>query len=167
MYKTVVTICPSCCCCGIYSLVLLWSTVWCPTSSTMDVLQTYVTPWSTCNHLVQKTNEEKKRKTVRKYSTIFAFSRACGRWGHVFATTRSANRRSWIKKVAVSPSSGTTVHQGQHDISHVLVSWLIRAGANPPPYQYRLHNLHILASYSPPRAVNFKEGDMATFFYRT
>ena len=34
----------------------------------------------------------------------------------------------------------------------------------PPPYKYRLHNLHILASYSPSRAVNFEEGDMAAFF---
>ena len=67
------------------------------------------------------------------------------------------------KNVAMSPSS-TTVHEGQHDISRVAVSWLIRAGGNPPPHKYRLHYLHILASYSPPRAVNFKEGDMATFF---
>ena len=34
----------------------------------------------------------------------------------------------------------------------------------PPPHKYRLHNLHILGSYSPPRAVSFKEGNMATFF---
>ena len=69
------------------------------------------------------------------------------------------------KKVAMSPSS--TVHEGQYDISRVSVSWLIRAGGNPPPHKYRLHNLHIFVSYSPPRAVSFKEGDMATFFYKT
>ena len=65
--------------------------------------------------------------------------------------------------MAMSPSS-TTVHEGQYDISRVSVSWLIRAGGNPPLHKYRLHNLHILASYSPPRAENFKEGDMDTFF---
>ena len=70
------------------------------------------------------------------------------------------------KNVAMSPSS-TTVHEGQHDISRVTVSWLIRTGGNPPPHKYRLHNLHIFASYCPPRAINFKEGDMGTFFYRT
>ena len=62
------------------------------------------------------------------------------------------------------PPSSTIVHEGQYDISRVSVSWLIRAGGNPPPHKYRLHYLHILASYSPPRAVNFKEGDMGTFF---
>ena len=51
------------------------------------------------------------------------------------------------KKVAMSPSS--TVHEGQYDISRVSVSWLIRAGGNPPPLKYRLHSGHILASYSP------------------
>ena len=74
-----------------------------------------------------------KNRILRKHSIIVSFSRACGRWRHVFATTRSANHR-WVpkKNVAVSPSS-TTVDAGHsYDISRVLVAWLIRAGGNPP-----------------------------------
>ena len=70
------------------------------------------------------------------------------------------------KNVAMSPSS-TTVHEGQHDISRVTVSWLIRTGGIPPLTNAVCTIYTFLASCPPPRAVNFKERDMATFFYKT
>ena len=42
---------------------------------------------------------------------LLSFLKACGRWGHVSAT--SASPRPWTKKLARSPSSA--VHGGQYD----------------------------------------------------
>ena len=70
------------------------------------------------------------------------------------------------KKVAMSPSS-TTVHEGQYDISRVSVSWLIRAGDHPLLTNTICTVYNFLVLCSPSRAVNFKESNVATFYYRT
>ena len=50
-----------------------------------ETFHRHVIPWSTCIRFVQK-QMKKKNFSRRKRLIIFAFSRACGRWGHVFAT---------------------------------------------------------------------------------
>ena len=121
-------ICPSCCC-DIVSRILVVNS-WCLTSITMDVLQTSVIPWSTCGRLVQKTNE--KKISYGNTSSVLPF-RGPVVGGDTFSRLLVAPiiRVGPEKKVAMSPSS-TTVDEAWHDFSRVSVSWLIRAGGNPP-----------------------------------
>ena len=51
------------------------------------------------------------------------FLKACGRWGHVFATC--ASPRPWTKKLAMSPSS--TVHGGQYYAKYFKFEQLLHA----------------------------------------
>ena len=135
--KTVMMTCPNCCCCGIYLISRIFtvsSCSWCLTSRTYDGRSTDVCHpmeylQSPRSENILWRNKQNPTETLHHYCLF----EACGRWRHVFATTRSANHR-WVpkKNVAVSPSS-TTVDAGHsYDISRVLVAWLIRAGGNPP-----------------------------------
>ena len=71
-----------------------------------------------CLEYLQSPRSEKKWKITpgayvflrKRTVTIFGLLMACGRWGHVFVT--SANPRSCIKNVAVSPSF--TVRMGEN-----------------------------------------------------
>ena len=56
--------------------------------------------WSICNRLVQQKKNEKKTMCFSYGNAwpLLTFSRACGRWGRVFATTNSASLRPWTKK---------------------------------------------------------------------
>ena len=96
----------------------------------MDVLQTYAVPRSTCSPLVQKTNQEKKNNPTEILTSFLPF-RGPAVGGDTFSRIPVAPIIGPEKKVAMSPSSITTVHEGQYDISPVSVSWLIRPGGNP------------------------------------
>ena len=147
-------ICPSCCCCGIYSLVFLLSIgklvsdIKCGGRFT-DICHPLGVPAVASFRKQTK----KKKKILQKHLVIFAFSRVCGRWGHVFATTRSANHSSWKKSGHV-----TLFHYCSWGSVWYFSCFGVVVGTSwwkPPSHKYRLHTLHTLASYSPPRAVNF------------
>ena len=53
--------------------------------------------------------------------------KACGRWGHVFATSASPiNMPCTTKKLAIMPPS-STVHGGQYDTKYVTFGQLLHA----------------------------------------
>ena len=143
-------ICPSCCCCGIYSrLFIVSSCGWCLTSSTYRGRSTDMS--SLRVPAVASFREQmKKKKKHGNTSSLLPFRGPVVGGGTFSRLLVAASQIGPEKKVAMSPSS--TVHEGQYDISRVSVSWLIRAGGNPPPSQIPLaQSTHFGIIFSPTR----------------
>ena len=98
--------------------------------------------WSTCCRLVQIKKENYTCYVRFSYGNAWwlflDFLMACGRWGHVFAT--SANPRSCIKRVAVSPSFTVRMGENVKRIKSMVQAALVRGRISVGSYQPRDRN---------------------------
>ena len=116
----------------------------------------HVIPSCTCSRLVPRTDEKKKKKHGNT-SSLLPFRGPVVGGGTFSRLLVAASQIGPEKKVAMSPSS--TVHEGQYNISRVSVSWLIRAGGNPPPSQIPLaQSTHFGIIFSPTRNTFWRHG---------